>query len=202
MTSIDVLLFDMGGVLVQWDGTTPLVELTAGRLDREAARRFWLTSPWVARHDLGQCTVREFAAGAIDELQLELDVDTFIGHYVGWVRGAYPGIPALLARLGQRFRLASLTNNNAAHYDHIAAHAGIVEHFQAVFASHLIGMKKPDPDVYRHVTAALDVAPERIAFFDDNPECLEPARALGWQTFLTVGPDALRDALARQGWLD
>ncbi|WP_051229100.1 HAD family hydrolase [Paludibacterium yongneupense] len=202
MSTIDVLLFDMGGVLVHWDGTTPLVELTAGRLDREQARRFWLTSPWVARHDLGLCTLHEFAAGAIEELQLDIDTEAFIARYTGWVSGAYPGIPELLATLGRRFRLASLTNNNAAHYDHIAADFGIVEHFQTIFASHLIGMKKPDRNVYRHVTTELGVEPARIAFFDDNPECLQPAREIGWQTFLTRGPDELRATLIAQGWLD
>lgn len=187
MSTFDVLLFDLGGVLVDWDGTTPLCELTGGRLNRDAARRFWLTSPWVGRHDLGECSVEEFAVGAIEELQLDIGPDAFIAAYLGWVKGIYPGAHALLESLSKNYRLATLTNNNAAHFERITQEMELGRYFSEVYASHLIGMKKPDPGVYRHVTECLGVAPERIAFFDDNLECLEPARAIGWQTFHTVG---------------
>ena len=50
---IRAILFDLGGVLVDWDGTTPLVEFTQGRLSREGARRFWLESPQVRRLETG-----------------------------------------------------------------------------------------------------------------------------------------------------
>lgn len=199
---IDVLLFDMGGVLVDWDGTTPLVALTGGRLDREAARRFWLESPWVGRHDLGQCDVETFADGALEELGLDMDRAGFIAEYLGWVRGLYPGCPELLEQLGRHYRLSTLTNNNAAHFERICRDLDLGRFFDQVFASHLLGMKKPDARIYAHVTEALGVPPERIAFFDDNAECLEPARAIGWQTFHTVGFESLRAALAGIGALD
>lgn len=196
MINVEVLLFDLGGVLVDWDGTTPLVALTGGRLDREAARRFWLTSPWVGRQDLGQCSVEEFADGAIAELGLDLSRSAFIEAYLGWVKGVFPGTHALLDSLRGRCRLATLTNNNAAHFARICDELDLGGYFDQVFASHEIGMKKPDPEVYRYVTEALGVDPARIAFFDDNRECLEPACALGWQTFHTVGLEQVRTALA------
>lgn len=195
MQKIEVLLFDLGGVLVDWDGTTPLVEMTKGRLNRELARQFWLTSPWVGRHDTGACNVEQFAAGARQELQLEIEQQAFIRAYRGWVKGVYPGVPALLDRLSQHYRLATLTNNNAEHFDRITRDLDLGRYFSQVFASHLLGMKKPDPEIYRYVTAALGVAPEQIAFFDDNPECLVPARAIGWQTFHTVGLAQVEAAL-------
>jgi HAD superfamily hydrolase (TIGR01509 family) len=204
MQAVDVLLFDLGGVLVEWDGTTPLIALTAGRLDRENARRFWLDSPWVCRHDTGACTVEEFARGAMEELQLDMPLAEFIATYRSWVTGPLPGAIDLLERLSAsgRFRLASLTNNNQTHYDLICQEMDLGHYFSQVFASHLIHCKKPDPEVYRYVTQQLDVAPERIAFFDDNAECLAPARALGWQTFHTVGITQLKSALQQLGALD
>jgi putative hydrolase of the HAD superfamily len=173
-----------------------LCTLSAGRLDRDAARRFWLESPWVGRHDLGACSVEAFAEGAIAELQLQISRDEFVAQYSNWVKGAYPGAHQLLEGLAGRYRLATLTNNNATHYQRIERDLDLARHFSAVFASHQIGMKKPDPEVYLHVTQALGVAPERIAFFDDNTECLEPARALGWQCFHTVGLSQLVAAIA------
>jgi HAD superfamily hydrolase (TIGR01509 family) len=201
MQAVDVLLFDLGGVLVEWDGTTPLMALTGGRLDRESARRFWLDSPWVSRHDTGACTVEEFASGALKELQLDMPRDAFIEVYRSWVQGPFPGAEALLERLtaSGQFRLASLTNNNQTHYERITHELDLGRYFSQVFASHLIHRKKPDPEVYRYVTEQLDVAPERIAFFDDNPECLKPGHELGWKTFHTIGIKQLEAALRQLG---
>jgi len=199
MQKIKVLLFDLGGVLVDWDGTTPLVEMTGGRLNREAARQFWLTSPWVGRHDTGACNVQEFAVGARQELHLDIEQEAFISAYRSWVKGVYPGVHALLERLSQHYQLATLTNNNAEHFDRITHDLDLGHYFSQVFASHLLGMKKPDPEIYRYVTESLDVKPEQIAFFDDNPECLVPAHAIGWQTFHTVGLAQVEAALHQLG---
>ena len=38
------ILFDFGGVLVEWDGVRPLLELTDSRISEEQARLFWLDS--------------------------------------------------------------------------------------------------------------------------------------------------------------
>ncbi|TDR82278.1 HAD family hydrolase [Paludibacterium purpuratum] len=198
---VEVLLFDLGGVLVEWDGTTPLVEHTGGRIDRETARQFWLTSPWVGRQDLGQCTLEDFADGAIAELGLDFTREAFIEAYLGWVKGVFPGTHALLDQLKGRYRLATLTNNNAAHFGRIASELALGQYFDEVFASHELHMKKPDAEIYRYVTEKLGVAPQRIAFFDDNIECIEPARAIGWQAFHTIGLTQVEDALRTIGAL-
>ncbi|MBV8049498.1 MAG: HAD family phosphatase [Paludibacterium sp.] len=198
---VEVLLFDLGGVLVEWDGTSPLVEHSGGRIDRETARRFWLTSPWVGKQDLGLCTVEEFADGAIAELDLDFTREAFIAAYLSWVKGVFPGTHALLDRLKGRYRLATLTNNNAAHFERIARDLDLGQYFDPVFASHEIHLKKPDPEIYRHVTDALGVPPERIAFFDDNIECVLPARAIGWRAFHTVGLAQVEQALHSLGAL-
>ena len=60
MKTIEHIVFDLGGVLIDWDGMTPLTRLTDGRLSLEAARRFWFESPWIARFETGHCSERQF----------------------------------------------------------------------------------------------------------------------------------------------
>jgi glucose-1-phosphatase len=50
---LQALLFDLGGVLVQFDGITPLLGLSENRLSKEEARRFWLGSPSVRAFETG-----------------------------------------------------------------------------------------------------------------------------------------------------
>lgn len=47
-----------------------------------------------------------------------------------------------------------------------------------------VGMRKPDPEIYAHTTAALGVDPGRCVFVDDHPGHLKPAAAVGMTTVL------------------
>jgi len=50
-TSWQLILFDLGGVLLEFDGISPLVNLSGGALDRDAARRAWLNSTAIRRFE-------------------------------------------------------------------------------------------------------------------------------------------------------
>ena len=67
-----VLLFDLGGVLVQWDGVDALQALCRGSLERESVRKFWIGSPWVQDFERGDCTEEQFANGVVTELNLSV----------------------------------------------------------------------------------------------------------------------------------
>ena len=51
---IQVILFDLGGVLVEFDGIAPLIALSGNKLDKEGARRFWLTATCFAVANLAR----------------------------------------------------------------------------------------------------------------------------------------------------
>ncbi len=196
-----VLVFDLGGVLVDWNGIDPLMRLSGGTLSREEARRFWIENPWVARLDLGECTPQAFCAAMVDALQLGLSQQAMQEQLSAWLAGCYPGAGELLDTLSQTFPLAALSNNNALHWRKIEREFGLLGRFQHTFASHLLHLRKPDLAIYRHVEQVLDLQGEQIAFFDDNIECVEAARAIGWQAFHTVGFEQLQATLRAQGWL-
>ncbi|HJV06730.1 MAG TPA: HAD family phosphatase [Chromobacteriaceae bacterium] len=198
---VEVLVFDLGGVLVDWNGVDPLIELTAGRLSREAARQFWMHTPWVAELDSGRCTPEQFAAAMTEELELGLSASEMTRLLGEWVQGPYPGVKPLLQQLKARYRLAVLSNNNALHWEKIGRDMVWDELFDATFASHLLGLRKPEAAIYQHVQQQLAVSPSHIVFFDDNIECVEAARRVGWQAFHTKGIAELTQVLHRQGWL-
>jgi len=176
---IEMLLFDLGGVLVEFAGNDAIIELTSGRLNREAARRFWLDSPWLARYETGRCNEQEFAAGVIADLHIDMDTAPFLREFISWEIGPYPGAMELLDRLTQRYTLACLTNNNELHWNALNAMCGIERKFKKCYVSYLLGCKKPAPQIFSHVLADCGIAADRILFFDDNPECIEGARQAG-----------------------
>jgi epoxide hydrolase-like predicted phosphatase len=54
--------------------------------------------------------------------------------------------------------------------------------FDAVVISGEVGLRKPDPAIYRLALERLGLPAERVAFVDDLPGNLKPARALGMTT--------------------
>jgi len=94
----------------------------------------------------------------------------------------YPGASQLvddLNRLG--IKTACLSNTNALHYDELfGGRFPVCKLFDKVMVSHLVGLNKPDPEVYRMLEEAVSATGEEIVFFDDLPVNVEAARSFGW----------------------
>ncbi|MBI4765318.1 MAG: HAD family phosphatase [Deltaproteobacteria bacterium] len=195
----EVILFDLGGVLVDWDGIEPLKKLSEGRLTTEMARRFWLESPWVNKFETGRCRPHEFAVGVIEELNLSLEPDEFLEQFVSWDRGLLPGALELLKGLRSRFLLVCLSNNNELHWTPLRDMAGLDQMFDYCFISHEIGVMKPNEEAFLYVLKKIGKEAEEILFFDDNQECIETASRLGLSAFCVSGVAGMESVLQNLG---
>jgi epoxide hydrolase-like predicted phosphatase len=75
---------------------------------------------------------------------------------------------------------ALVTNNVAEFRPHWRAMLPVDELFDLVVDSSEVGVRKPDPAIYRLALAGLgDVPPERALFLDDYPSNIDAAEALG-----------------------
>jgi len=94
-------------------------------------------------------------------------------------------------------RAAALTNNWVAD----GMGADVLKPFFDVFVeSSVVGLRKPDPRIYRHTCDAIGVAPSEAIFLDDIGQNLKAARALGMTTIKVDDPDdALRELEALLG---
>lgn len=198
MMNCDTIMFDLGGVLVQWDGVSPLIELTRNRFTAEDARRFWLDSPWVRSFEIGTCNQDEFARGVIRDLALDLEPADFLAQFEAWDRGALPGAIALLAELSKKYPLACLSNNNPIHWNNLRR-CGLLDYFQHRFVSFQIGCFKPDRAAFAHAIEKLGVPPENILYFDDSPECVQAASQIGINARQARGVESVRVSLQEMG---
>jgi putative hydrolase of the HAD superfamily len=196
----DVLLFDLGGVLIDFAGFDELGRLLPGSPDRREVRARWIESESVQRFERGVITPLQFARGVIGELELAFAPDDFITAFVGWARGPYPGARSLLERLHGTHRLACLSNSNELHTPlHRRSIEPLMERY---YFSNELGQVKPDPEIFEHVIRDLSVPPQRVAFFDDTPVNVEAARGAGLKAYEVDGIGALDDRLRRLGLLD
>lgn len=75
---IRVILFDVGGVLVELSGLAKLLSWLGHRVTPEQARTLWLTSPTVRLFETGKMQPSAFAQQMITELSLRVDSEEFL----------------------------------------------------------------------------------------------------------------------------
>jgi putative hydrolase of the HAD superfamily len=177
VSTFDVLLFDLGGVLIDFAGFEELSRLLTEAVDRAEVRGRWIELDSVQRFERAEITPQQFARAVVRELELDLSPDEFITAFVEWARGLYPGAGSLLGRLQGTCCLACLSNSNELH---TPIHRRSIEPLMdRYYFSDELGLVKPDREVFKHVVRDLDVPPERIAFFDDTPINVKAAREVG-----------------------
>jgi putative hydrolase of the HAD superfamily len=72
------------------------------------------------------------------------------------------------------------------------------ELFDVVIDSSKVGLRKPDPEIYRLTCIRLGVRPERCLFIDDLLCNVEAASALGMETILCLDPVAVADDVVQR----
>lgn len=78
--------------------------------------------------------------------------------------------------------------------------ADIMQMFDVVIESAKIGIRKPDPRIYKMMCEKLGVPPEACIFLDDLGPNLKPARAMGMTTIkVESGPQAIAELEAATG---
>jgi putative hydrolase of the HAD superfamily len=198
--AIDLVLFDLGGVLVELGGVTSMRELAGIASDDELWAR-WLACPWVRRYERGECSPDEFATGIVAEWELTVAPDAFLDAFAAWPVGPYPGADELVARTRAVTAVGCLSNTNVGHWDRNFSRWPIFEAFDHRFLSFELGLLKPDREVFDHVATLVEVPPERILFLDDNQQNVDGALAAGFRAARTRGVAEAEQALIDAGVL-
>jgi len=195
---LKVLLFDLGGVLLQLNSPADIFGLL---VSDDEFLQLWIRSPSVRQYEGGAIDAETFAAKVIQEVNLPYDAAEFLGRFKAWPREIYAGIPELLDRIPATYSTALLSNTNAIHWQQPGVASVLEKRFDRLFLSFATGCLKPDADAYAYARAAFRCNREEIAFFDDNPTNVESANSLGYNAYLTRGVDELGDTLEKLGVL-
>ncbi len=200
------VVFDFGGVIT----SSPFeafnrMEAERG-LPRDFVRRVNSVNPddnaW-AKFERAECSAADFNilfAAEARALGHELDGASVIACLSGDIR---PEMVAALNRLKSAgFKLGCITNNVASGKgagmagtnEKADAVAAIMACFDHVIESSKVGIRKPDPRIYRMMCDALDVEPAQCVYLDDLGINCKPAAALGMAAIkVTSGEQALAE---------
>jgi putative hydrolase of the HAD superfamily len=195
------LLFDLGGVLVDFSGPRDLQAFLPAPLDADLRLRMAACAATDAL-ERGAITPAVFAERFVRDWQVQLSPTEFLARYVGWLRGLYPGALELLGRLRVRYRLACLSNTNAAHWEQTEPMRWLQRTLDVALSSHQLKLRKPEPEIFAAALARLDCAASDVTYFDDLPANVAAARAAGFDAHHVDGFAALERRIAELGLLD
>ena len=198
MSRINVLLFDLGGVLVEFSGVRDLAVLLQGRLsESEIVEQMSRYLP-SEQFGLGKLSPEDFGNRFVKDWNLELPAQAFLREFQSWSKRLLPGAVELLTLLRPRFRLAALSNSNELHWERNTNDLGVTSLFEVAISSHQVGLYKPDPQMYLTALDRLGVLPDSVMFFDDVPANVTAALALGIRAFQVEGVEGVRSRLIQE----
>jgi len=211
MRAIEAVIFDYGGVL----STTPFAgiaefERQMGYPEKSLARLLFGAgasaqgpTEAIPDHDwhlleTGRLTLDEFHLRLVARSEAALGRPLDLGVYAQFLRDLGVGVHWMMVHrvreLGaQGYRTAILTNN-IKEWGRYWKESIPLELFDVVVDSCDVGLRKPDPAIFRLTCERLGVAPEAAVFLDDTRRHVESARAVGLQAVLVRDPwDALAE---------
>jgi HAD superfamily hydrolase (TIGR01509 family) len=197
---IDLVLFDLGGVLIQPGGVAAMRAL-AGIDSDEALWARWLDCPWVQRFEAGGCTPEEFAEGMVADWTLDLAPEAFLEEFGTWPEPPFEGALELVDAVQARVPAGFLSNMNAFQWEANYEGIPLTQAFDFRFLSYELGLVKPDAAIFSAVAERLPVPRQRVLFLDDNLVNVEAAEGAGFAARHVRGIEAAREVLVAAGVL-
>ncbi|MDI6862766.1 MULTISPECIES: HAD family hydrolase [Pseudothermotoga] len=190
---LKLFIFDVGGVLC--DGTSVVLPI-AGHLG--LSEREFLTLAQKAG-------LRELQIGKISAKDFWKNFSKFFGRTIErdlWAEFFKPVLKPdtvrLIEELKTKYRVVAGTNTIESHYL-IHSQQGHYDVFDRVYASHQIGLMKPQKEFFLYILESESAKPEETFFVDDTIENVAAAREINIRSLLFTSAEKLKQELASLG---
>lgn len=200
MQVVEAVVFDVGGVLLDWDP-----EYLYRRLIPDAAeRRRFLTEvctpEWNQMQDAGRSwaeAVEDLVARFPDHAEL---IAAFHTRWEETVAGPIePTVDILRELRSSGIPVYALTNFSAEKWEIAKQRWSFLGDFDGEVVSGKERVVKPNPRIYEILIERYALDPRHTLYTDDLSENIEQARRLGFQVELFTSPEGLRKRLEDSG---
>ena len=200
---IDAVVFDLGGVLIDWDPRRLFRKLLADEAAVEEFIATITTAEWNAEQDRG----RPFAEAVAELVERHpAHAAAIAAYHERWTEmlgGEVPGTVALLAELrAAGVPLYALSNWSAETFRLTRERFGFLEWFDGLVISGEERIAKPDREIFELLLERFGLVAAATLFVDDSPANVAAARAVGMDAVRFRDADTLRRDLAARGLLD
>ncbi|MDF1696735.1 MAG: HAD family phosphatase [Saprospiraceae bacterium] len=195
-----VIIFDLGGVLIDWDPRY----LYTSYFETQEAMEFFLsevcTMEWNEEQDGGR-TIAEANAILIERYpEYKTEILAFYSEWTTMLRGAIPEIVDILQTIRKNYRqVYALTNWSAETFPIAISKYPFLEWFDGILVSGQEQLKKPDPKIYQLLLERYALDSNSCIFIDDNLRNVKAAELEGITSIHYKNPVQLKDQLSIHG---
>ncbi|MFM2082517.1 MAG: hypothetical protein RL380_1208 [Verrucomicrobiota bacterium] len=202
MTVPSLVIFDLGGVFVEFDYGLAAQKIAAQAAVSPAEVRALIDhSPLLRRYETGRLTTEEFFAEVVTATKFRGSLAEFGAHFNS-IFQLVPATVALNRELRARgVRTFALSNTNPLAYESLQRAHDFFGDFDGLVVSHLARVMKPDAGIYEQTEQLCGRRGAELVFIDDRADNCAAAAARGWQVIQHQSPAATRAQLQQLGLL-
>ena len=202
MPDIAAVVFDIGGVLLDWDPRHLYRQLIADQAEMEDFLGRICTPRWHRAHDLGADTGRSCADLALRHpAQADL-IMAWASRGEEMIAGQLDAVIEVLAEVkAAGLACYALSNMEADRFAERRAKYPFFELFDGCVISGIEGVAKPDQEIFEILLSRYDLDGPSTVFIDDQPGNVTAARQAGLAAVRYVAASQLRTDLRGFGLL-
>lgn len=203
MLPFDVILFDVGGVLLTngWDhgeraAAAAKFELDAKELEERNAKVY-------AAWERSEIDRDQYLDAAVFYEPRSFSRDEFFDFILAQSKLLEDGALGILAELSaaNRYFIGALNNEARETNEYRFQKFELRKYFKVAFSSCYVGRRKPDAPIYRRALDMLGSDPARTLFIDDRQENVDGALGVGMKAVRFMGAGALKAEFEKLGVL-
>lgn len=201
--SFSTVIFDLGGVLIDWNPRYLYRKLIADEDEMERFLAEVCTQAWNVKQDAGRPFAEAVALLTTKHPHHAELIRAYDERWHEMVGGAIEGTVAILTELARSdTRLLALTNWSAEKFPIARERFGsFLRHFEAIVVSGDENTRKPHRRIYEVLFERHGVAPQSAVFIDDSRANVAMGAELGLKALHFRGAEALRAELVALGLL-
>jgi 2-haloacid dehalogenase len=196
------VVFDLGGVLIDWDPRYLYRHLFDDPDEMESFLAEVTTAEWNAYQDAGRPWAEAIELLVAEHPERRELIEAFHARWPEMLAGEIPGTVHVLAELRVAgVRLVALSNWSAEMFPIARERFDFLAWFDGIVISGDVGVNKPDRRIFEHLAEQFGIEPVAALFIDDSSANVEAATSLGFRAIQFTDATALRVELVRLGLL-
>jgi len=198
MKKIDTIIFDLGGVLIDWNPEYVYLDVFNG--DREKMQWFFdniCTSDWNENQDAGYSMAKATEERIVLFPEWKTEIEMFYGRWVDMLGDAISDTVDILKKLtdSKQYKVVALTNWSAETFPIALDRFEFLQWFEGILVSGEEKTRKPFDDIYHLTLNRFNIKAEHSVFIDDNLRNVKAANNLGINGIHFKSPEQLNQQL-------
>lgn len=199
--SINTIIFDLGGVLIDWNPVYLYSQIIPDEKERQHFFDNICTSDWNEDQDAGR-SLQE-ATDLLVKLHptYASHIQAFYGRWEEMLGGAIEGTVKILSEIKalNTYKLYALTNWSDETFPVAVRRFEFLQWFEGILVSGREKTRKPFPVIYHLLFERFSINPVNALFIDDNLRNIEAAKKCGLQVIHFQSSQQLREELIKLG---